>query len=192
MHDWHYCFQGVCFLWVCPILKLSSSSLHLQHLFYQYWVQLLSLHSKITRNKEWMKWIICWTADMKSSEAMILTVVNVILQLHREAWKCQDFNRVCTCDLVMLVWRSNWLSYEATYVGSWSFCGFIMFPARIIDSLDFICTVQYLIHFRRKKEINHYWEGEKVRFSAVNPNPFWNPNLEIRHEVLGYTAIGKV
>ena len=45
------------------------------------------------------------------------------LQLHREAWKIQDFNGVCTRDLAISVWRSNQLSYEATGVGSWSFVG---------------------------------------------------------------------
>ena len=40
-----------------------------------------------------------------------------------EAWKSQDFNRVWTCNLPMLVRCSNQLSYEATDVGSWSFLG---------------------------------------------------------------------
>ena len=45
------------------------------------------------------------------------------LQLRREAWKIQDFNRVWTRDLAIPVRRSNQLSYEATDVGSWSFVG---------------------------------------------------------------------
>ena len=45
------------------------------------------------------------------------------LQLCREAWKIQDFNRVWTRDLAIPVRRSNQLSYEATDVGSWSFVG---------------------------------------------------------------------
>ena len=35
-----------------------------------------------------------------------------------EAWKIQDFNGVWTRDLVISVWRSNQLSYEATDIGS--------------------------------------------------------------------------
>ena len=64
-----------------------------------------------------------WTADMKSSEAMILAVVNAILQLRKEDWKIQDFNGVWTRDLAIPVRRSNQLSYEATDDGSWSFVG---------------------------------------------------------------------
>ena len=60
---------------------------------------------------------------MKSSEAMILAVMNAILQLRKEAWKIQDFNGVWTRDLVIPVRRSNQLSYEATDVGSCSFVG---------------------------------------------------------------------
>ena len=40
-----------------------------------------------------------------------------------EAWKSQDFNRVWTRDLTILVRRSNQLSYEDTDIGSWSFVG---------------------------------------------------------------------
>ena len=40
-----------------------------------------------------------------------------------EAWKSQDFNRVLTRDLAIVVRRSNQLSYEATDVESWSFVG---------------------------------------------------------------------
>ena len=42
-------------------------------------------------------------------------------QLRIEAWKSQNFNRVWTRDLAILVQRSNQLSYEATDVGSLSF-----------------------------------------------------------------------
>ena len=44
-------------------------------------------------------------------------------QLHREAWKIQDYNGVWTRDFMVLMWRSNQLSYEAFDVGSWSFVG---------------------------------------------------------------------
>ena len=40
------------------------------------------------------------------------------LQLHKEAWKIQDFNGVWTRNLTILVRRSNQLSYEATDIGS--------------------------------------------------------------------------
>ena len=59
---------------------------------------------------------------MKSIEAMILAVTNAIWassQVHREAWKIQDFKGVWTRNLAMPVRRSNQLSYEATDVGSW-------------------------------------------------------------------------
>ena len=55
---------------------------------------------------------------------MILAVMNAIYaNVYIEAWKSQDFNRVWTCELVILVQRSNQLSYEATDIGSWSFVG---------------------------------------------------------------------
>ena len=51
---------------------------------------------------------------------MILSVMKAIYAIvYIEAWKCQDFNRVWTCDLAILVGRSNQLSYEATDVGRW-------------------------------------------------------------------------
>ena len=46
-----------------------------------------------------------------------------LLPLRREAWEIQDFNGVWTCDLAILVRRSNQLRYEAADVGSWSFVG---------------------------------------------------------------------
>ena len=55
---------------------------------------------------------------------MILAVMHAIYGIaYLEAWKSQDFNRVSTRDLPILVQRSNQLSYEATVVGSWSFVG---------------------------------------------------------------------
>ena len=55
---------------------------------------------------------------------MILAVIHAIYAIaYLEAWKSQDFNRVWTCNLPILVQRSNQLSYEATLVGSWSFVG---------------------------------------------------------------------
>ena len=55
---------------------------------------------------------------------MILAVMNAIYAIASlKAQKSQDFNRVWTRDLPILVQRSNQLSYEATFVGSWSFVG---------------------------------------------------------------------
>ena len=55
---------------------------------------------------------------------MVLAVMNAIYAIaYLEAWKSQDFNRVWTCDLAIVVRRSNQLSYEGTDVGSWSFVG---------------------------------------------------------------------
>ena len=44
-------------------------------------------------------------------------------QLRIEARKSQYFNGVRTRDLAIPLRRFNQLSYEATYVGSWSFVG---------------------------------------------------------------------
>ena len=53
---------------------------------------------------------------------MVLAAMNAIYAIaYLEAWKRQDFNRVWTRDLPILVQRSSQLSYEATDVGSWSF-----------------------------------------------------------------------
>ena len=53
-----------------------------------------------------------WTADMKSSEAMILAVRQLrtqFLQFRKQAWKFQDFNGVWTRDLALLVRAlTNW------------------------------------------------------------------------------------
>ena len=55
---------------------------------------------------------------------MVLAVMNAIYAIaYLEAWKSQDFNRVWTRDLAIVVRRSNQLSYEGTDVGSWSFVG---------------------------------------------------------------------
>ena len=55
---------------------------------------------------------------------MILAVMIAIYAIaYLEAWKSQDFNRVWTSYLLILVWRSNQLSYEATDVGNWCFVG---------------------------------------------------------------------
>ena len=55
---------------------------------------------------------------------MILAVMNAIYAIaYLEAWKTQDFNRVWTRDLSIVVRRSNQLSYEATDIGNWSFVG---------------------------------------------------------------------
>ena len=68
-----------------------------------------------------IKYFICWNVDLKSSKLWSLQLWTQFKQLHTEAWKSQDFNRAWTFDLVILVRRSNQLSYEATDVGSWSF-----------------------------------------------------------------------
>ena len=50
---------------------------------------------------------------------MILAVMNAIHAIpYIAAWKSQDFKRVWTRDLVILVRHSNQLSYEATDFGS--------------------------------------------------------------------------
>ena len=50
---------------------------------------------------------------------MILAVMNAIYAIaYVEAWKSQDFNRVRTLDLAIVVRRSNQLSYEATDIGA--------------------------------------------------------------------------
>ena len=55
---------------------------------------------------------------------MVLAVMNAIYAIaYLEAWKSQDFNRVWTCDLAIVVRGSNQLSNEGTDVGSWSFVG---------------------------------------------------------------------
>ena len=53
---------------------------------------------------------------------MILAVMKAIYAIaYVEAWKIQDFNGIWNCDLVIPVWCSNQLKYEATDVESWSF-----------------------------------------------------------------------
>ena len=68
-----------------------------------------------------MKYIICWTADLKSNELWSSQLWGQFLQLRVEAWKIQDFNGVWIRDLAIPVRRSNQLGYEATEVRSWSF-----------------------------------------------------------------------
>ena len=65
-----------------------------------------------------------WTADMKSSEAMILTVVNAIFaNCVKKPEKFRTSTGFWTCDLAISVRRSNQLNYEATDVGM-VICGF--------------------------------------------------------------------
>ena len=73
--------------------------------------------------KLYIKWIIYWTADMKSSKLWSSQLWTQFLQLRRGAWKIQDFNGVSTRDLPTPVPCSNQLSNEATDVGSWSSVG---------------------------------------------------------------------
>ena len=55
---------------------------------------------------------------------MILAVINAIYAIvYMEGCKIQDFNRVWTRDLAILVRWSKQLSYEAADGGSWSFVG---------------------------------------------------------------------
>ena len=49
----------------------------------------------------------------KSSELWSSQLWTQFMQLRKEAWKSQDFNRVWTRDLAIPVRRSNQLSYEA-------------------------------------------------------------------------------
>ena len=50
---------------------------------------------------------------------MILAVMNAVYAIaYIEAWKSQDFNRVCTREHAISVRHSNQLSYKATDVGS--------------------------------------------------------------------------
>ena len=70
-----------------------------------------------------MKCFIYWTADLKSSKPWSWQFWTQFKQLLAEAWKSQDFNRGWTHGLAIAVRHSNQLSYEATYIGSWSFVG---------------------------------------------------------------------
>ena len=70
--------------------------------------------------KRYVKCFIYWTADLKSIKPWSSQLWTQFKQLHREAWKSQDFNGVWTCDLAIPVRRSNQVSY-ATDVRSWSF-----------------------------------------------------------------------
>ena len=70
-----------------------------------------------------MKWIIYELRIWNQVKLWSSQLWTQFLQLRREAWKIQDFNRVWTRDLAIPVRRSNQLSYEATDVESWSFVG---------------------------------------------------------------------
>ena len=64
--------------------------------------------------KWYMKYIIYWTAGVKSNELWSSQLWTQILQLRMKAWKIQDFNGFWT----LSVRRSDQLKYEATDVGS--------------------------------------------------------------------------
>ena len=105
----------------------------------------------IQSTKWYMKWIIYWTTDMKSSNAMILAVMVAVLEIALISLKIQDFNGVWTRDLAILVQHSNQLSYEATDVGSCSFVN-SNFPMRnesinkmIHGSMNHILNCRYEI-----------------------------------------------
>ena len=70
-----------------------------------------------------MKWIIYELRIWNQVKLWSSQLWTQFLQLRKEACKIQDFNRVWTCDLAILVLLSNQLSYEATDIGSWSFVG---------------------------------------------------------------------
>ena len=63
---------------------------------------------------------------MKSSEAMILAVMNAIFAIALRSLKISGLQRGLNRDLAIPVRRSNQLSYEATDVGGWSFVGSYM------------------------------------------------------------------
>ena len=73
--------------------------------------------------KWYTKWIIYELQIWNQVKLWSSQLWTQFLQLRREAWKIQDFNRVWTRDLAIPVRRSNQLSYEATDVGSWLFVG---------------------------------------------------------------------
>ena len=70
-----------------------------------------------------MKWIIYKLRIWNQVKRWSWQLRTQSLQVRREAWKIQDFNRVWTRGLAIQVGRPNQLSYEATDVGSWSFVG---------------------------------------------------------------------
>ena len=81
-----------------------------------------SCFAMILKAMKWfMKWI-KWTADMKSSEAMIFAVTNAIFTIAQRSLKNSGLQRGLN------PWPRDsgatlQLSYEATDVGSWSFVG---------------------------------------------------------------------
>ena len=77
---------------------------------------------------------------------MILAVMNAFNAImYIEAWKSQDFNGVWTRVLVILVRRSNELSYEAIDFGRWSFVG----PTEPVrNECEVLCEVFHILNCR--------------------------------------------
>ena len=77
---------------------------------------------------------------------MILAVMNAIYAIaYIEDWKFQDFNGDWTREVMILVWRPNQLSYEATDFGSWSFVGSNE-PVR--NEWELIYEIFYILNWR--------------------------------------------
>ena len=108
--------------------------------------------------KWYMKYIICWTADLKSNELWSSQLRTQFLQLRMEAWKIQDLNRVWTRDLAIRVRPSNQLSYEATDVGSWSFVGSDE-PVRNEWMMKWY--MKYIIHWTADVKSNELWSSQR-------------------------------
>ena len=76
-------------------------------------------------NVKWyMKYLIYWTVDLKSSKLWSSQLWTQFKQWRIEAWKNQDFSRVWTRDLAIPVQRSNQLSDWVEYhnwenIGNW-------------------------------------------------------------------------
>ena len=86
----------------------SVSSLYTRQTVLKYfWATL-----KLMFVKWYMKYFICWTTDLQSSKLWSSQLRTQFKQLRIEAWKSQDFKRVWTSDLAILVRRSHQLSYE--------------------------------------------------------------------------------
>ena len=85
---------------------------------------LLDSYIHVQPHSKWyMKWIIYELRIWNQVKLWSSQLWTQFLQLHKEAWEIQDFNRVWTRDLAIPVQRSNQLSYEATDVRKWSFVG---------------------------------------------------------------------
>ena len=83
---------------------------------------LLDSYIHVQPHSKWyMKWIIYELRIWNQVKLWSSQLWTQFLQLHKEAWEIQDFNRVWTRDLAIPVQRSNQLSYEATDVRNWSF-----------------------------------------------------------------------